>query len=59
MSKPIYTLYTTKEFGTKYWVLREGTSQEFGRYETKTEAMRDVKRYDLKLDTVFDNFARR
>lgn len=59
MTKPAYTLYTTKEFGEIYWVLREAASQEFGRYETKTEAMRDVRRYGLKVDQVVNNFSRR
>ena len=45
----LYDLYKTKEWGETFWVLRAPMCSPIGRYKTKAEAMKDVKRYGLRL----------
>lgn len=49
MSKPVYELKKFKEWGETVWVLYTANSSPFGRYATKAEAMKDVKKYHLTI----------
>lgn len=50
MSKSVYKLWKETSWGETLWFLAAPNCSPFGRYETKAEALKDAKRYGLKID---------
>lgn len=49
MTKPVYNLFRTVEWGEVRWVLAAPGNSTFGRYSTSASARKDARVHGLKI----------